>query len=145
MNLSAAVQYSIIWCNVSFFFSSEPLHKRGFKKLHLHALDFFSPFLVASYPFCDWRWRRASSLEICNLIFFGWHRRLFRSFVRRAIKNQALRERICQRPVLFEAHRSLNVKKFDVMAFFFSFSFSPDVGRIEIFSALLLSRPGRGT
>lgn len=75
---------------------------------------------------------------------FGWRRCLLRSFVQLAIKNQALREWISQRHVLFEAHRSLNTK-IPRYGFFFFFFISPDVGRIEIFSAPLLSRRGRGT
>lgn len=47
------------------FFSSEPLHKRGCTKPLLHAPDFFflSSFLRLALA-------QASSVEICNLIFF---------------------------------------------------------------------------
>lgn len=68
---------------------------------------------------------------------FGSRRRLLHSFVQLAIKNQALRERTCQRHVFFEAHRGLN-KEILSYGFFFSL-FHRMLKEVKYFSPPLVS------
>lgn len=68
---------------------------------------------------------------------FRSRRRLLHSFVQLAIKNQALRERTCQRHVFFEAHRSLNTKILSCS--FFSPLFHQMLKEVKYFPSPLVS------
>lgn len=123
----------MIWYRDIFFswaFAQKRLHKASSPRTRF----FFSFLRLALAP--------ASKVELCNLIFLGLRRRLLHSFVRLAIKNQALRELTCQRHVFFEAHWSLNKK---ILRYgLFSPIFTRCWRKWNIFRPLL-SRRGRQT